>query len=128
MTPLDFSDPTARSRGMEASVVPMINVVFLLLIFFLMSAQIAPSDAQQVELPKGVAEARAEPGQALSISADGTYAYGEVRGEAALAAVPQDTPLVIRADAQADGTALARALTALAARGVDEVTLTVARP
>lgn len=124
MTPLDFTPPQPVRRAGE-SVVPMINVVFLLLIFFLMSAVIAPPDALDVTPPTGTADERAEPGDALLMDAQGTLAFGTVVGDAALEAVPVGA-VVIRADSAADGAALARVIARLAARGITDVTLTVA--
>lgn len=46
---MDFAPPKRRPRA--ESIVPMINVVFLLLIFFLMTAQIAPPDPFEVAPP-----------------------------------------------------------------------------
>lgn len=49
---MQFDLPQRRSR--PESVVPMINIVFLLLIFFLMTAQIAPPPRSKLprRLPK----------------------------------------------------------------------------
>ncbi|MGR3780611.1 MAG: ExbD/TolR family protein, partial [Albimonas sp.] len=89
------------------SVTPMINVVFLLLIFFLMTATIAPPAPFEVEPPQAEAEpASTETPDTLHLAADGRMAFGEARGEAALAAAAaanlgaeQGAPLALRADA-----------------------------
>lgn len=114
-------------RAAREPVVPMINVVFLLLIFFLMTAQIAPPPPFDVTLPSATGE---EDGgdTALYISAEGKIAFQSLRGDAALAAaVGQDTetPLRLHADASLPATELARVLaqlSALGASGIDIVT------
>ncbi|MGX0904238.1 biopolymer transport protein ExbD [Roseovarius sp. MBR-79] len=120
---MQFSAPRRR-RPIEP-IVPMINVVFLLLIFFLMSAQIAPPAPFDVILPESGAGDRAVPADTLYMDAEGQLAFNEARGAAvldALAARAQaDAPLQIRADAGLEARALARLLPGLAARGVVEV-------
>lgn len=100
----------------------MINIVFLLLIFFLMTARIAPPDPFEVTPPAASQGAAPEAGAALFIAADGRMAYGAARGAAvwdALAAhiAPEDA-LVIRADADLAGAELARILARLSQMGV----------
>lgn len=79
---MDFSD---RPRPQAAeSVVPMINVVFLLLIFFLMTAQIAPPDPIDVDLPEAGSEAEVNAPLPLYLGKDGVLAFREVQGEDAV--------------------------------------------
>ena len=87
-----------QPRPPVESVTPMINVVFLLLIFFLMTATIAPPAPFEVELPA----AEAEPGAA-------------------------ETPrtLHLRADGAIEAAALARVLTRLGERGVARADIVV---
>ncbi|MBN2905514.1 MAG: biopolymer transporter ExbD [Rhodobacteraceae bacterium] len=97
----------------------MINVVFLLLIFFLMSARLAPPEPFQTTPPHASGGAPVV-GDTLYLSADGTLAFGALTGEAVFAALASrdaDTPLVIRADAGVAATALARLAARLAAQG-----------
>ncbi|MCO8145428.1 biopolymer transporter ExbD [Rhodovulum tesquicola] len=113
----DFDTPAPRARA--ESIVPMINVVFLLLIFFLMSARIAPPEPFETTPLRAAAQ---DPlaGDTLYLSADGALAYGAARGEAvfaALAARDPVQPLVIRADAGVEAAALARLAARLAAEG-----------
>ena len=114
---LDFGTGTRRAPG--ESIVPMINVVFLMLIFFLMSARLTQPDPFATEAPEAAA---AEPaaGDMLYMSAAGDLAYGDARGEAvfaALSARPEGTPLMIRADAGVEAAALARLAVRLSAEG-----------
>lgn len=115
------------------SVTPMINVVFLLLIFFLMTATIAPPAPFEVEPPQAEAEpASTETPDTLHLAADGRMAFGEARGEAALAAAAaanlgaeQGAPLALRADAGMEAAALARVLSRLGERGVTRADIVV---
>ena len=123
---MDFGAPPARRRG--ESVVPMINVVFLLLVFFLITATIAPPDPFATEPPRSEGGVGAQLDEVLYIGADGGLAFGDTRGEAVFAAVPEDGPLRIRADARLEARDVAAILARLAAAGVSDVRLvTVAR-
>ena len=59
--------PPRRPRG--ESIIPMINVVFLLLIFFLLTAQIAPSTPFPLTPPDSASDIPAEARDVLFISA-----------------------------------------------------------
>ena len=127
-----FADAPAEPRA--EAIVPMINVVFLLLIFFLMTATIAPPDPLDVVPPEAGADPADPTERVLHLGAEGAMAYGADRGEAALAAAiaggaaGQGAGLTIRADGRLEGAVLARLLTRLAAAGVGDVQLvTVAR-
>ena len=122
-----------RRRGAGDTFVPMINIVFLLLIFFLLSATIAPPDPFDMTLPDAeLAEAEvAAPPETLHVSAEGELVFGAVRGDDALAAIAaraDSGPLTVRADAGFDGAAFAVLMSRLAAVGVDKVELTVRQP
>jgi biopolymer transport protein ExbD len=118
---MDFGARPPRPRG--ESVVPMINVVFLLLIFFLMTATIVPPDPFESTPPEASTAETAERGDTLHIGPDGALAFGPARGEAALAAVPAGSPLLIRADAGLAAAELSRILSRLAAAGVTDIRL-----
>ena len=78
---MDLSEPPKRRR--TESIVPMINVVFLLLIFFLMSARIAPPDPFEVAPPRadGFEGGPLDPAAALFLGAEGDVGFGAARGE-----------------------------------------------
>lgn len=122
-----------RRRAAGDTFVPMINIVFLLLIFFLLSATIAPPDPFDMTLPEAAiaeAETVALP-DVLHVSATGEIIFGEIRGDAALRAVAarQDAgPVALRADAELDGAAFSALLGQLAALGVTDIELTVRQP
>lgn len=122
-----------RRRAAGDTFVPMINIVFLLLIFFLLSATIAPPDPFDMTLPEAsIAEAEtvALP-DVLHVSAAGDVIFAELRGDAALRAVSvrqNAGPLAVRADAQLNGAAFSALLGQLAALGVTDIDLTVRQP
>lgn len=134
---MDFSDP-ARKAPTE-NIVPMINVVFLLLIFFLMTAQIAPPEPLPVTPPEASSEDPAEADLTLYLGADGNLVFRDASGtEVALralelariarcgdggcagATVP---PLILRADAGVPAPQIARLLPRLAAIGFSGIQL-----
>jgi len=122
---MQFSPPRPPRRTRE-NIVPMINVVFLLLIFFLMTAQIAPPEPFEITPPGSTSDARAHAPSTLFIAADGTLAFQGARDEAvfaALAGLDPSTPLQIRADATLKASDLARLLPKLAAAGITDLAL-----
>ncbi|WP_243612760.1 ExbD/TolR family protein [Shimia aestuarii] len=113
-------------RPMRESIVPMINVVFLLLIFFLMTAQITPPDPFDITPPESTAETPAEGQHILYISADGNLVYGDLKDDdvfAGFARLGENEPLLIRADKAVDASRIASLLPRLAAAGVRNVKL-----
>ena len=76
-----------RHRGvLELDMTPMIDVTFLLLIFFLVSAQMAARSRGDVRLPVQAGEAEAHAGAAglvVLVRADGSMLVGDVVVDAA---------------------------------------------
>ncbi|MEM9762310.1 MAG: biopolymer transporter ExbD [Pseudomonadota bacterium] len=127
----DFSDKPARSRG--ESIVPMINVVFLLLIFFLMTATLAPPDPFEVTPPRATGEENDGLLLRLHVSADGDLAFESARGDAvwpalAMSEAAAEGQLILRADGAAPATAIAALLERLAATGITRVDITAVPP
>ena len=124
--------PRRRRRGRTGDVVPMINIVFLLLVFFLMTATIAPPDPLAVRPPVARAAASGDASApTLHVGADGALAFEGVRGDAVLAALsglPEGSVLRVHADAGLDGAAFARLLARLGAAGLGEVAVVVVAP
>lgn len=121
---MDLSHPTRREP--RESIVPMINVVFLLLIFFLMTAQIAPPEPFEVSLPESAAEAPSEAGHTLHLSGEGELAYQDLRDEEALAALSglgEAETLKLRADRSVPAQQVAILLGRLAGLGISRVEL-----
>ncbi|MEO1001091.1 MAG: biopolymer transporter ExbD [Pseudomonadota bacterium] len=114
----------------------MINVVFLLLIFFLMTARIVSPDPFELVLPVAERETQAEGMLTLHVSAEGALAFREARGEAAIAALAgaagagsdEVLPVQIRADAGVEAVEIARLLRGLSEAGAERITLLTAPP
>ncbi len=129
---MQISSPP-RSRD-DANLLPMINVVFLLLIFFLISAQLAPPEPFAVTPPDARSEDAAEGELSLFLGADGVLGFRDLTSQdadadgsviAALTAAreemcedPDCAPhLLLHADAQAPVDRLAAVLPKLAKAG-----------
>lgn len=132
---MDIASPDPPARRRLEPVVPMINIVFLLLIFVLLSARLDPPAAIEIDLPGADGTVSAPPPSGtLLAAADGRLAFAEARDDAVWAAIAtwqagSDAPLVLRADAGLDGAGLAGLLGRLAAAGVRQVHLvTLPRP
>lgn len=132
---MDFSSPPRRAA--QDSLLPMINVVFLLLVFFLISARMTPPEPFAVTPPQAQAQEEAQGLFTLHIAADGRMGYGEMLEDAALVAlaaardahcavvdcVAEPPRLMLRADAALPGQVLARLLPRLAGMGFARVDL-----
>ncbi|QDY70200.1 biopolymer transporter ExbD [Qingshengfaniella alkalisoli] len=125
---MQFSTPKPRPKA--ESIVPMINVVFLLLIFFLMTAQIAPPEPFEVTPPTAAAEDPADTGDILYVSAEGEFGFRDLKGDDAIAALSErenaNSPLLIRADASVDASVVAGLMPRLAGVGITDATLLTA--
>ena len=117
--PPPLVSPTPRRRASEP-VVPMINVVFLLLIFFLMTAQIVPPDPFGITLPEATGDTPDEAAP-LYISASGETAFADLRGDAAVRAAAEAGPVSLQVDAALEAVKLARLLRDLKEAGADDV-------
>ncbi|MFO7855111.1 MAG: biopolymer transporter ExbD [Paracoccaceae bacterium] len=121
----------------DASVLPLINVVFLLLVFFMVAGRLSDGDPFEVAPPESRTEgpAPAAPMRVL-LAADGRLALdGEVmEREALLAAVAArleaepEAELRVKADGAAEGAALAALVADLAAAGAREARLVTMAP
>lgn len=96
-----FDLPSSRSA--RENIVPMINVVFLLLIFFLMTAQIVPPAPVEVTPPQSTSEQKPQDATSVYIDANGIIAFDDLFGAPALAELAKDTgPLILYVDHQLD--------------------------
>lgn len=123
---MDFSPPKPRRESEPA--LPMINVVFLLLVFFLMSAQIVTPPPVDVTPPVTERGETAQTDLRLHISAGAVTAFADRQGEdvwPALAAIddPAEAMLLIRADAALPAQELAGVLTRLSDLGFRNIQL-----
>lgn len=123
-----FSQPARRPQ--RESIVPMINVVFLLLVFFMMTSHIVPPEPFDVTPPKTESGEPGETTAILYLSAEGLIGFEDLRGPAAVAgfaarANAEDKTPQLRADANATAPSVARLLRELAAAGLSDVALVV---
>ncbi|PWE33364.1 biopolymer transporter ExbD [Maritimibacter sp. 55A14] len=129
----------ARAAGPvddDARIMPLINVVFLLLVFFMVAGQLAASDPFEVEPSASAAAPEAErEGAEVLMGAGGRLALdGRETAEAALladlaermAAAPE-MPLRLRADGQVPASDLVAMMRRLQSAGAADITL-IMRP
>lgn len=122
--------PKKNKRSADDNILPLINVVFLLLIFFVIAGAITRDAPFDLTLPAtSHTQARAAPsGQILSVAADGTLAFkGETIKAPSLDKVladwPTDKPLQIRADRHLRASKLSNLLNRLREAGITKVRL-----
>ncbi|MEI4195270.1 ExbD/TolR family protein [Roseovarius sp. E0-M6] len=124
---MDFS--TSRMRRASEPALPMINVVFLLLIFFLMSAQISTPPPVEVSPPAASGAEAAVAESVLYVTREGVLAMGEARAEAVwamLAAMDEENrqmPMTLNVDGALPAADLARVLGRLSALGFENLHL-----
>lgn len=131
---MDFADPPRRKT--DASLLPMINVVFLLLIFFLISARLGPAEPFPVTPPGAQASDEAEAVLTLYLARDDRLGFRDLivaadEGQAVLEALrkartaycaqaycaAEPPTLLLRADAGASVARLAALLPQLRQMG-----------
>jgi biopolymer transport protein ExbD len=126
---MDFSTRHRRQSG--DPILPMINVVFLLLVFFLLTAQIAPRAPFELHPPATAIEGAIRPAPVFFVSSTRETFFRGESGEAAFAAIANGLddgqPLTLRADASVEAAYVVQVLTRLRALGVEQVQL-VGRP
>ena len=117
---------TARRPGPEATV-PLINVVFLLLIFFMLAGEITRTAPFEITPPDGAASEMDERNaRTVYVAADGRLAVGERTGldlGAVARAVSGRGKVLVAADAGAPATRLVELMDRLRAAGIDAVRL-----
>ncbi|MDI5936261.1 ExbD/TolR family protein [Halomonas kalidii] len=122
--------PRARRDPVEVNLTPLIDVVFLLLIFFMVSTTFETRQALELELPESVSGAAAEVSPVtLVVSAAGDYRLGDRELSAAglgdaLAAEAEQARrhgLVLEADGRASHASVVRALDQAGALGIRQV-------
>lgn len=127
-----------RTRQEEVSVnlTPLIDVVFLLLIFFMVTTTFTRETQLQIDLPESQSQVAAEQEKPIEIIIDrtGTYALNDqvlikhdvssLKRALNETADSTSTPIVITADAQAPHQAFIVALDAVAQLGFSKVSIT----
>ena len=72
---MQFRRESGKQRNSDDGVLPLINVVFLLLIFFMLAGRLAAGDPFVIEPPKSQSEGLNSPQEMLIlVSADGRFA------------------------------------------------------
>lgn len=124
--------PEPRPRNDEERVLPLINVVFLLLIFFMLAGRLAASDPFEVSPPASQSEAPAERQQVLVLlGADGQLALdnevveaGALRQSvAARLSENENLGVRLKADAAAEASEVVAVMELLREAGVERLTL-----
>ncbi len=123
-----------RAGSDDDRILPLINIVFLLLIFFMIAGQLTSQDLFEITPPEtenNTEDAAREP--LILIAEDGRLALGgEAIDEAALMqrlramAAEQRASVRLKADAQADAAGVARLLQQMKDAGVGDVRLVTA--
>lgn len=121
-------------RDTPENVVPLINIVFLLLMFFLLAGTLAPRPPVEFEpVTTALQPAADPPAGAVYVAADGRLFYGE--GEVTLDTLGEtlrkelnegareDAPLQVVLDRRLRGAALFAVIEALSGAGVERMTL-----
>lgn len=113
-------------RQAQEAIVPMINVAFLLLIFFLMAAVLSPPDPVEVKLPTAEGGDLQTRDFLLVLSADGSLenSAGEVFHPSRL----DGLTVRLLADRSLPARLLANTILQLEASGAAGITLTTTRP
>lgn len=132
---------TSQREELELNITPLIDIVFLLLIFFMVSTTFQTESQLSVQLPEASEQQAADPQRPLEIivSAEGQYAIGgreltdnklqtlidALRDQAG---ADTDQPLVIRADARSPHQAVVRAMDASSRVGLRNLSIATSRP
>ena len=129
--------PPAENHRTEVTIIPMVNVVFLLLIFFMLVGRIAPNDSLDVSLPVS-SSGQAQSGELthIVIAADGRMVLDgdELDMPALIGAVTEmvtedaKTRFELKADANLEANQLILVMEVLRQAGVQELALITERP
>jgi len=132
---------TSQREELELNITPLIDIVFLLLIFFMVSTTFQTESQLRVQLPEAAEQQTAETPAPLEIvvSADGQYAIDGrelsdnrlatlIRALRDAAAGDGELPIVIRADARAPHQAVVRVMDAASRVGLRNLSIATARP
>lgn len=121
-------------RSIDDKIIPMINVIFLLLMFFLIVGNLSRLVGQDMVSPVSVSEAVAVPRSIeITLAADGTLGWGdEVLSLAQLQQRVQQhsgaaTGLRLRADARVSAARLLPVIEALKAAGATRIAIVTVR-
>ena len=122
---MKFGNQRQRS-GQNENFVPMINIIFLLLIFFMISAQIMPKEPFELVVPKSNSKIQVFERDTLFISGDKTLYYNGAYNVSAWTELGErstKTPLSLKADISLPASALANLIARLKIIGITQVHL-----
>ena len=83
----------------KENIVPMINIVFLLLIFFLITSSLVPRPVETIERPFGVSELNVEDPNYLFITGSSEIMYLGQTGEIAWDLIKKSEPTILTIEA-----------------------------
>lgn len=124
--------PPTEEHRTELSVVPLVNVVFLLLVFFMLAGQISSPEPLDVQPPRSISDQEAtEEGVNVLLTRDGQVALEHVvvseseltERVAAILAERPAAAFQVKADARVDAVRMIRIMEGLRAAGVEQLTL-----
>ncbi|MGE0861017.1 MAG: ExbD/TolR family protein [Gammaproteobacteria bacterium] len=124
-----ITPPARRVRTIDDQLIPLINIIFLLLVFFLVAGQIAPQQEVEVEPPTSRSSSDLpQEARRLVLTRDGQLRLDDRPLAAAdLASVlgpsSSEPPITLAADHEVRAAALAPVLAALRQAGFSRVTL-----
>ena len=129
-------NPPREDHRIEVTVVPMVNVVFLLLIFFMLVGRIAPGDELQASPPLSLSsQMQSNEPVRIIITADGQIGIEKDKLKAAnlnqvITEMLQENPersFQLKADARLEANRLIHIMEILRQAGVRELTLLTER-
>lgn len=135
---MNFSAP--ESDEPEITVIPLIDVILVLLIFFMATATFDQNSRIKVQLPEASSEAKADADQPLILQVDAEGRYFVNNSEVInsrietlksaleqLGGDPAKQPVVLRADARAQHQSVVTAMDALAQTGYRNLSIATVR-
>ena len=125
-----FSDDQSRRR-VSLDISPLLDVVFLLLIFFLVTTTFMPDASMELELPESTTATQSEVvptmvtvGEDGGVQIDGDSVSIEELERTVAALLPEEREkITVRADARGDYGVIVRIIDALRNAGVDALSL-----
>ena len=125
-----FSDDQSRRR-VSLDISPLLDVVFLLLIFFLVTTTFMPDASMELELPESTTATQSEVvptmvtvGEDGGVQIDGDRVSIEELERTVAAILPEEREkITVRADARVDYGVIVRIIDALRNAGVDALSL-----
>lgn len=133
MHPRSRLEPERARRGGDDGILPLINVVFLLLIFFMLAGRLSATDPVPVEPPQSASpDPWSDAAVVIYLSADGRLAVDETlvnRGRLAevirerRAAEGSASPVQLKADASAEARSVIDLMSTLRGAGVESLRL-----